>query len=120
MAEVSICSLAARCNTRLFRKHIRKHIRRRPWRFGLLADMHLGQMTDLQQRQVQSAQPKTWEWYFDAEQYTDDDRRALLIREMAAFFFKDMGWEMLAHGVRQDLCRQLLTLDIDFEVLRAR
>jgi hypothetical protein len=77
-------------------------------------------MTHLQQRQLQSAQPKTWEWYFQTEQYTDDDRRALLIREMAAFFSADAGWDIVAHGLRRDLCRQLLTLEIDFEILRGR
>ncbi|KAK9914958.1 hypothetical protein WJX75_002939 [Coccomyxa subellipsoidea] len=39
---------------------------------------------------------------------------------MAAFFSADAGWDIVAHGLRRDLCRQLLTLEIDFEILRGR
>ncbi len=71
-------------------------------------------------RQVQPGQPKVWKEYFPEEKYTHDDRKALLIREMIAFFASEVGWQLIARGLHHDLCRQLLILEIDLQVLRER
>ncbi len=71
-------------------------------------------------RQVQPGQPNIWNGYFPEENYSHDDRKAMLIREMIAFFASEVGWQVIASGLHHDLCRQLLVLEIDLQVLRQR
>ena len=58
--------------------------------------------------------PAYWSLYFD-EEYTDSDRRALLVRDLASFFESDGGWEhlhkLVVHGTE-------LSLECDYERLR--
>ncbi|CAL8468614.1 g8154 [Coccomyxa elongata] len=39
---------------------------------------------------------------------------------MIAFFASEVGWQLIASGLHHDLCRQLLVLEIDLQVLRER
>ena len=40
--------------------------------------------------------PAGWEHYWPAKEYTPDDRRAVLIRELAAFLTSPVGWPLLS------------------------
>ena len=40
--------------------------------------------------------PPGWEYYWPASEYTADDRRALLIRELAGYFTSPNGWPILS------------------------
>lgn len=71
-------------------------------------------------RQLQPGQPNVWSRYFPDEEYSHDDRKALLIREMMAFFASEVGWQLIASGLHHDLCRQIAVLEINLQVLRDR
>ena len=75
----------------------------------------------MEQRQLQQQLtcPAAWELWFAPEEYKHDDRRALLIRELAAFFATEEGWRTLSHIHTSHTAEQHV-LQLDFAALHDR
>jgi hypothetical protein len=69
----------------------------------------------------QQVQRPAWQTYFSEQRYSDDDRRALLIKDISDFFSNQPGWDEVLSKVRQPpRSDQAYALDLDFEKLVAR
>lgn len=55
--------------------------------------------------------PVSWARHFPASEYSPDDRRALLIADMAATFRSPAGWALLAAGAATVLDAYAVALD---------
>jgi hypothetical protein len=75
-------------------------------------------MKQREQQQPQQACPAAWSLYF-ADECKQDDRRLLLIRELAAFFATDTGWKMLSN-VHMSHAAGHHVLQLDFADLHSR
>ena len=71
------------------------------------------------QQQQQLACPAAWQLYFAQEEYKHDDRRAMLIRELAAFFASEEGWQMLS-AIHTSHAAEQHVLQLDFAALHSR
>lgn len=60
----------------------------------------------------------SWELYFSANEYQPSDRRALLIRDMAAFFGTEVGWQLLTRSFCNDYDNRY-HCSLDYEQLLA-
>ena len=76
----------------------------------------------MDQRQLQQlrTKPAAWTLYFGEDtEYTHDDRRAMLVNEIAAFFDTQQGWDMLC-STRQSHPGGQYVLELDFDLLSSR
>ncbi|KAG7670797.1 hypothetical protein Ndes2526B_g01449 [Nannochloris sp. 'desiccata'] len=60
--------------------------------------------------EISNRKPSGWDYYWPANEYTEDDRRALLIRELAGFFCSPAGRPLLA-SARTRFSQVILSLD---------